>query len=34
MNVSDHIAVCWFVVLRGAEADQTLLEHEHSEWVT
>lgn len=31
---SDHIAVCWLVVLGGAEADQALLEHEYPEWVT
>lgn len=34
INVSDHIAVRWFIVLRGAEADQALLEHEDSERVT
>lgn len=34
MNVSDHVAVCWLVVLGGAEADQALLEHEYPEWVT
>lgn len=34
INVSDHIAVCWFIVLGGAEADQALLEHEDSERVT
>lgn len=33
INLSDHIAVRWLVVLGGAEADQALLEHEYPEWV-
>lgn len=33
-STSYHIAVCWFVVLSGAEASQSLLEHEYAEWVT
>lgn len=33
-SASHHVAVSWFVVLGGAEADQALLEHEYSEWVT
>lgn len=31
---SYHIAVCWLVVLGGAEASQPLLEHEYAEGVT
>lgn len=31
---SYHIAVCWFVVLGGTEASESLLKHEYAEWIT
>lgn len=34
LNVSYDIVVCWFVVLGGAEASQSVFEHEYAEWVT
>lgn len=34
IDISHHIALRWFVVLGGAEASQSLLEHEYAERVT
>lgn len=34
VHMSYHVAVCGLVVLRGAEAGESLLEHEDAERVT